>query len=121
MVTRVSARLPVAPFITSFTSRIVLIDSLRRRTTAQTVIPSFDGEAGRWRRGVGLSHKDTDECAAGVHTTYAIGWPRRRRRDGAEYSFHELTVHARKLLRRNDEVISLFGGERTDSGDGLSS
>eukprot|EP00965_Chrysotila_dentata_P130155 4303169-Pleurochrysis_carterae.AAC.2 len=35
-VTSVSARLPVAPFITSFTSSIVLIDSLKRRTTAHS-------------------------------------------------------------------------------------
>eukprot|EP00965_Chrysotila_dentata_P192733 6175345-Pleurochrysis_carterae.AAC.1 len=36
IVTSVSGRLPVAPFITSLTSRMVLIDLLSRRKTAQS-------------------------------------------------------------------------------------
>eukprot|EP00965_Chrysotila_dentata_P243671 6205550-Pleurochrysis_carterae.AAC.1 len=35
-VARVGGRFSVAPFITSLTYRIVLIDSLRRRTTAHS-------------------------------------------------------------------------------------
>eukprot|EP00965_Chrysotila_dentata_P259869 6213711-Pleurochrysis_carterae.AAC.3 len=47
IVASVRGRIPVAPFITSLTSRIVLMDSLKRRTTAKASQLSVHHQAER--------------------------------------------------------------------------
>eukprot|EP00965_Chrysotila_dentata_P201661 6180687-Pleurochrysis_carterae.AAC.1 len=48
IVARVRARSPVAPFITNLTSRIVLMRSLRRRTTAQSFSATSESPKRAW-------------------------------------------------------------------------